>query len=160
MSISLRVKIANGNPGNWQPCPIPLPPTSLPPPPPKKQVLELGGGSAANLEFVISPTEWTITEPNVKFAPYFKTTVAKLRGEGCHAVVNDLVEACGEDLGRFAPASFDAVVTTFVLCTVQDPERVLSEVLRVLRPGGRLYFMEHVGGRDGTGKRQGEAGGR
>lgn len=41
-------------------------------------------------------------------------------------------------------ASFDVVVCTLVLCTVPDPQAVLSEVRRVLRPGGRLLFIEHV----------------
>src|SRR5207244_4363430 len=41
-------------------------------------------------------------------------------------------------------ASFDAVVSTLVLCSVEDPARVLAEIRRVLRPGGRLVFLEHV----------------
>ena len=45
------------------------------------QVLELGGGSGANFEFVSSPVEWTVTEPNLCFAPYFDRTVKELGGE-------------------------------------------------------------------------------
>ena len=41
-------------------------------------------------------------------------------------------------------ASFDAVVASLVLCTVADPDQALAEVGRVLRPGGRLRFYEHV----------------
>lgn len=41
--------------------------------------------------------------------------------------------------------SFDAVVTTLVLCTVHDVEQSLSEIYRVLKPGGKFYFIEHVG---------------
>jgi ubiquinone/menaquinone biosynthesis C-methylase UbiE len=44
----------------------------------------------------------------------------------------------------FADASFDAVVFTLVFCSVGEPRRGLDEVFRVLRPGGRAYFMEHV----------------
>jgi hypothetical protein len=43
-------------------------------------------------------------------------------------------------------ASFDAVVSTLVLCTVRDLPASLAEIRRVLRPGGRLVFLEHVRG--------------
>ena len=43
----------------------------------------------------------------------------------------------------FANNSFDCVVTTFTLCSVQDPQAALSEAKRVLKPGGRLLFVEH-----------------
>ena len=44
-------------------------------------------------------------------------------------------------------ASFDAVVCTLVLCSVQDVQVALTEIFRVLRPGGRLLFVEHVAAR-------------
>lgn len=43
-------------------------------------------------------------------------------------------------------ASVDVVVGTLVLCTVPDPEAAISEIRRVLRPGGRYLFLEHVAG--------------
>jgi ubiquinone/menaquinone biosynthesis C-methylase UbiE len=42
----------------------------------------------------------------------------------------------------------DMVVASLVLCTVADPDRSLAEVDRVLRPGGRLHFFEHVRAED------------
>ncbi len=53
-----------------------------------------------------------------------------------------LRQATGEAI-PFADASFDTVVCTYTLCSVQDPAQVLSELRRVLRPGGRLLFLEH-----------------
>jgi ubiquinone/menaquinone biosynthesis C-methylase UbiE len=44
--------------------------------------------------------------------------------------------------------SFDFAVATLVLCTVRDPQQVLSELRRVLKPGGRLLFIEHVRAED------------
>jgi SAM-dependent methyltransferase len=53
------------------------------------------------------------------------------------------VRASAEAL-PFEDDSFDTVVATLVFCTVSDPEAALDEVRRVLRPGGRLLFIEHV----------------
>jgi ubiquinone/menaquinone biosynthesis C-methylase UbiE len=54
-----------------------------------------------------------------------------------------LLEVPAEEL-PFGDDSFDAVVSTLVLCTVSDQDRALRELHRVLRPGGRLLFIEHV----------------
>lgn len=44
----------------------------------------------------------------------------------------------------WADASFDAVVGTLVFCSIPCPEQALAEVRRVLKPGGRLFLVEHV----------------
>jgi SAM-dependent methyltransferase len=54
-----------------------------------------------------------------------------------------VIRAPAEDL-PFEDASFDVVVSTLVLCGVADQPRALRQISRVLRPGGRLLFMEHV----------------
>ena len=58
------------------------------------------------------------------------------------AVPYELVEGSAEFL-PFDNESMDAVVTTWTLCTIPDIERALSEMRRVLRPHGTLFFVEH-----------------
>lgn len=53
----------------------------------------------------------------------------------------------------FPPASFDFVLSTFVLCTVANPAAAVAEMHRVLRPGGELRFIEHVQARSERGSR-------
>jgi ubiquinone/menaquinone biosynthesis C-methylase UbiE len=65
-----------------------------------------------------------------------------------------VVDASPAERLDFADASFDTVVSTLVLCTVADPLAALSEVRRVLRPGGRLLFIEHVRGEGRRGRLQ------
>lgn len=59
-----------------------------------------------------------------------------------------LVEAPAEAL-PFDDATFDTAVATLVLCTVPDPVAAVAELARVLKPGGRLLFIEHVRSEDG-----------
>lgn len=54
-----------------------------------------------------------------------------------------LLQADVQDL-PFPDASFDAVVSSLVFCSVSEPHRALDEVFRVLRPGGELRMLEHV----------------
>jgi len=50
----------------------------------------------------------------------------------------------------FEDDAVDAAVCTLVLCTVPDPARMIGEVRRVLKPGGRFFFIEHVAAESGT----------
>ena len=105
-------------------------------------VLEIGGGTGANLPyFGPDVTELVITEPE---EPMARRLEAKLAGFPLPATV---VRAAAEDL-PLEDDRFDMVVTTLVLCTVADPARALAEVRRVLKPGGRLLFLEHVRSED------------
>jgi ubiquinone/menaquinone biosynthesis C-methylase UbiE len=101
-------------------------------------VLELGGGTGANLPFYgPGVDELVITEPE---EPMARRLERKLTGYSLPARV---VRAPAEDL-PVEDAGFDFVVSTLVLCTVDDPARALAEVYRVLKPGGQLVFLEHV----------------
>lgn len=101
-------------------------------------VLELGGGTGANLPyFGRAVDDLVITEPEDAMA---RRLEAKLVD---HALPVRVVRTPAELL-PFEPETFDAVVSTLVLCTVEDPALALAEAHRVLRPGGRLVFVEHV----------------
>jgi ubiquinone/menaquinone biosynthesis C-methylase UbiE len=101
-------------------------------------VLEIGGGTGSNPPYYGSGvTSLTIAEPE---QPMLKRLEKKVREQ--RSVVK-VVRAPAEEL-PFADDSFDTVVSTLVLCGVDDQPRSLQEVRRVLRPGGRLVFIEHV----------------
>jgi ubiquinone/menaquinone biosynthesis C-methylase UbiE len=102
------------------------------------RVLEIGGGTGANLPFYgVGVQDVTITEPS---EPMAKRLKGRLDG---HAFPVELVLAPAEEL-PFADDSFDTAVSTLVLCTVADQAQALHELRRVLRPEGRLLFIEHV----------------
>ena len=99
------------------------------------RVLEIGAGTGLNLpHYPDAVEELVLAEPEPGM-------LAKLsrRARGSARVVGASAEAL-----PFADDSFDCVVSTMVLCTVGDVSGALSEVRRVLRPGGRLLFVEHV----------------
>ena len=101
------------------------------------RVLEIGGGTGANLPFYAGLETLTVTEPE---RPMMHRLQRRLRGRSPEAL---LVRAPAEDL-PFEDDSFDVAVSTLVLCTVDDQPRALRELRRVLKPGGRLLFIEHV----------------
>ena len=108
------------------------------------RVLEIGAGTGLNLGLYPEEIEGlTMVEPDPHMTRQLRE---KLAQSGRSAEIS-VVEAPGEDL-PFADASFDTVVVTLVLCTVPDPEASLSEIRRVLAPGGQLLFLEHVRAED------------
>jgi SAM-dependent methyltransferase len=101
-------------------------------------VLEIGAGTGANLpHYGPGVAELTLTEPE---APMLRRLQLRLDGQPGRAMV---LRAPAEDL-PFEDSSFDTVVSTLVLCGVDDQPRALRELRRVLRPGGRFLFIEHV----------------
>lgn len=106
------------------------------------RTIDLGAGTGVNLElYPEAVTELILAEPDPHMA---KRLRHKLSESGRAA---ELVEAPAERL-PFEDSSFDTAVFTLVLCTVPDPAAVLAEAARVLKPGGRLLFVEHVRSED------------
>jgi len=101
-------------------------------------VLEIGGGTGANLPYYgLGAGTLTVTEPS---RPMIRRLQRRIDENTPDA---KLLRAPAEDL-PFEDDSFDVAVSTLVLCSVDDQPRALRELRRVLRPGGRLPFMEHV----------------
>ncbi|MBK8029796.1 MAG: class I SAM-dependent methyltransferase [Chloroflexi bacterium] len=100
-------------------------------------VLEIGPGPATNLTYYAPDVRWIGLEPNPAMFPYIEEAAQQLG----RAV--ELHPGHAEDI-PLGDASVDAVVGTLVLCSVDDPAQVLREVRRVLKPGGRYVFIEHV----------------
>jgi ubiquinone/menaquinone biosynthesis C-methylase UbiE len=102
------------------------------------RVLEIGAGTGANLPHYNGSIEsLVVTEPE---PPMLRRLQRAARDQAPTAQV---LRAPAEDL-PFEDNSFDTVVSTLVLCGVDDQPRALREARRVLRPGGRLLFLEHV----------------
>ncbi|WP_436772251.1 class I SAM-dependent methyltransferase [Yinghuangia sp. YIM S09857] len=101
------------------------------------EVLEIGAGTGANLPHYHRASRVVLTEPDAAMRRYLAPRLRR-----CPVPV-EVVSAPAEEL-PFSDGSFDAVVVTLVLCSVADPERAAAEMRRVLRPGGRLVFLEHV----------------
>lgn len=105
-------------------------------------VIEIGAGTGLNLScYGPDVRSLTITEPE---PPMLKRLESKVREHQPSATV---LRAPAEDL-PFEDDSFDVAVSTLVLCGVDDQPRALRELRRVLRPGGKLLFIEHVRSED------------
>ena len=106
------------------------------------RTIDLGAGTGANLGlYPDTVTELVLAEPD----PHM---LRKLQPKAEEAGVDaEIVEAGAESL-PFEDSSFDTAVFTLVLCTVPDPAAALAEAARILKPGGRLLFVEHVRSED------------
>jgi len=108
-----------------------------------RTVVELGAGVGANMRYLPVGARLIAIEPN----PYMHTRLRRAaRSRGVDLEIRSVV---GERID-VPDGSADAVISSLVLCTVSDPGAVLAEVRRVLRPGGRFSFAEHVAARPGT----------
>lgn len=111
-------------------------------------VLEVGAGTGANLaHYGPLVRRLVLAEPD----RHMRARLAALVAARPPGVPVEVVDAPAERL-PFADATFDAVVSTLVLCSVDDLPATLAELRRVLRPGGRLHFLEHVAATDRPGR--------
>ena len=102
------------------------------------RVLELGMGSGLNLPFYdpAKVSEVAAVEPS-------KELREKAEAAAASAGVRVALQDGRAEALPYESGSFDCVVCTFTLCSVQDPAASLAESRRVLKPGGRFLFCEH-----------------
>jgi SAM-dependent methyltransferase len=103
-----------------------------------RRVVELGSGTGASLRYLARGSRLIAIEPNAHAHKALRRNAAR------HGIDLEIRDAHAESTG-LPNASVDAVICTLVLCTVADPRAALEEVHRILRPGGRFVFIEHVG---------------
>ncbi len=111
------------------------------------RTLEIGAGNGFNLpHYTESVTELVVSEPSPHMREHLQE---RLESDPPSVGSWELVDAGAESL-PFDDASFDTVTGGFIMCSIPDPAAALDEIARVLKPGGRYIFLEHVHAGDGT----------
>ncbi len=100
-------------------------------------IVEIGAGVGANFDHLPAGSRLIAVEPNLAMHDGLLRR-ARERGVDIEVVADDAHTL------PFADGSVDDVICSLVLCTVAEPDVVLGEIRRVLRPGGRFRFVEHV----------------
>ncbi len=108
-------------------------------------VLEVGAGTGFNIPFYPDTIQRVVvSEPDPHMRQKLRRKIDPIDWPRF-----EIVDASLDGL-PMADASFDAVVATLVLCSVGDLPGALAEIRRVLKPGGRFVFLEHVAAEDGS----------
>ncbi|XP_057380591.1 N6-adenosine-methyltransferase TMT1A-like [Daphnia carinata] len=104
------------------------------------RILEIGPGPGYNFEFYPPNSVLTVVEVN----PFFEDQFFKKQADHPQIKLDRFIVGFAEDMKGIPDNSIDIVVSTMVLCSVRTVERALKEIHRVLAPGGKYYFWEHI----------------
>jgi len=107
------------------------------------RILEIGPGTGINLRHFHPDATWVGIEPNTALHPFVYREAAALNRQ-------ITLHGATLDDAPIKEASMDAVVSTLVLCSVPEVATTLQQIWRVLRPGGKYVYLEHVADRPGT----------
>jgi len=110
------------------------------------QVVEIGPGTGVNFRYLPCGVNWIGIEPNEAF---HNLLLSKASARGIHATLISGDAA----LIHLPDESADYILCTLVLCSVPDPAAVIDEMKRILKPGGKIIFIEHVAARKRSGLR-------
>ena len=100
-------------------------------------VVEIGSGTGANMRYLKKGTKLIAIEPNIHMHTNLKKSAVK------YGIDIEIKSIIGEDID-LPDASYDFVVCTLVLCTVDNPEQCIKQIKRILKPSGTFIFVEHV----------------
>lgn len=100
-------------------------------------VTDIGIGTGPNLSYLPKTAHVIGVEPNEYMWPFAKRRALKL------GIDIRLVNATGENI-PLSDSSCDVVITTLTMCSVNDVQKCLSEIVRILKPDGLYIFIEHV----------------
>ncbi|BAY33091.1 type 11 methyltransferase [Nostoc carneum NIES-2107] len=106
-------------------------------------ILEIGPGTGPNLSYYPQDINWIGVEPNPFMHSYLREAAEQL------GLDIDIRTGTAESIDA-SDNSIDTVVSTLVLCSVPNLAATFREILRVLKPGGRFLFIEHIAAPSGT----------
>jgi len=103
-------------------------------------VLEIGCGAGNNFKYYPAGSEVICIDP----IRHFEAALYESARKHPEIHISAFHVSSAENMQAVQTGSVDAVVSTLVLCSVGNLDQCLREIIRILKPGGKLYFLEHV----------------
>ncbi|KAG7160119.1 methyltransferase-like protein 7A isoform X2 [Homarus americanus] len=104
------------------------------------KILEIGVGTGVNFAYYPEKSRLVVVDPNPHFASYYNENRAKFP----NIQSEEIIVSTAEEMDMVPDNSVDVVVSTLVFCSVGNTEKILQQILRVLTPGGKFIFFEHI----------------
>lgn len=104
------------------------------------KILEIGPGFGGSFEFYPKGVLLTTVENN----PWMEKNFSSLQAQYPNITLEKSIICEAEDMKEIEDDTFDIVLGTQVMCCIQNPKKAMAEIKRVLKPGGKYYFMESV----------------